>query len=153
VFVKTDCYVLRCVEEDCFPLPSNPRVRGSNPLGGVFCVVTISRVLIRYHFDYELARISQSKVLAMSKHDPSIRRPSQGFAAATWAASIPRPGGAVRTAAGANSCAAWQSCRRLARRAHASAYGCDPYSSSSSGGPREAGHAAGSDEAAPSPWY
>jgi hypothetical protein len=41
-------------------------------------------VLIRYHFDYELAQIWRSEVLEMSRHGPSGRRPCQGCGDTTW---------------------------------------------------------------------
>ena len=44
-----------------------------------------TRVLIRYHFDYELAQIWRSEALEMSRHGPSVRRPCQGFDGTTWA--------------------------------------------------------------------
>jgi hypothetical protein len=61
-------------------------------LGGREYITWVAQrsVLIRYHFDYESAQIWQAKVLEMSKHDPSVRRPCQGCDGTTWAGSIPR---------------------------------------------------------------
>src|SRR5262245_19253973 len=84
-------------------------------------------VLIRYHFDYESAQIWRSKVLEMSKHDPSVRRPCQGFDGTTWAGSVPRHVTPAQIEASASSCEAGRSCRRPETAPRASSYGYDPY--------------------------
>src|SRR6516162_2375742 len=86
-------------------------------------------VLIRYHSDYEVARIWWSKVRETSRHDLSVQRPFQGFGGATWAGSVPWHVVPDPAETCANSCAAVRSCRRPERRPRAAASGCDPYRS------------------------
>ena len=88
-------------------------------------------VLIRYHFDYEAARIWRSRVLETSRHDLSVQRPFQVFGGATWAGSVPWHVVPDQAEARANSCAAVRSCRKPARRPRAASSGGDPYSNSS----------------------
>src|SRR5262245_50570440 len=99
-----------------------------------------NRVLIRYYFDYERARIWRSEALETSRHDPSVQQPCQGCGATTWAGYIPRRVAAAQAKARANSCVAWQSCRKPARAPRAASCGADLYRSSSFCGPKEPGH-------------
>src|SRR5215468_6930455 len=98
---------------------------------------TCSWVLIRYYFDYEVARIWRSRVRETSRHDLSVQRPFPVFGGATWAGSVPWHVVLDQAKAHANSYAAVRSCRRPERRPRAAASGYDPYRSSHSCGPEE----------------
>src|SRR5215510_15668216 len=99
--------------------------------------------LIRYHFDYASAQIWRSAVREMSRHDPSVQRPSQVFEGTTWAGSIPRHVAPAQAEADANSCAAVRSYRTPETRPRAVSSGCDPYRNSSFCAPEVPRHDAG----------
>src|SRR2546423_5254716 len=100
-------------------------------------------VLIRYYFDYEVARIWRSGALETSRHDRSVQRPFQVFGGATWAGSVPRWVTPDQAEVHANSYAAGRSCRRPERAPRVASCGCDPYRSSCSCAPEAPKHDAG----------
>src|SRR4030095_16927094 len=114
----------------------------------VISCCSMTWVLIRYYFDYERARIWRSEALETSRHDPSIQQPCQGCGDTTWAGGIPRRVAAAQAKARANSCVAWQSCRKPERAPRAASCGSNLYRSSSFCGPKETGHDAGEGPAA-----
>src|SRR5262245_53920578 len=108
-----------------------------------FCQLFRILVLIRYHFDYEAARIWRSRVLETSRHDLSVQRPFQVCGGATWAGSVPRHVVPDQAKARANSCAAVRSCRKPERRPRAASSGSNPYRNSSFCEPEAPRHDAG----------
>src|SRR5262249_46146833 len=95
-----------------------------------FCSTPMKRVLIRYYFDYERARIWRSGALETSRHDQSVQQPCQEFGGATWAGSALRRVAPDQTEVRANSYAVGRSCRRPERAPRVASSGCDPYRSS-----------------------
>src|SRR5262245_36973429 len=114
---------------------------GSSLVAGL--ILTHVSVLIRYYFDYASAQIWLSAIREMSRHDPSVQRPSQVCEGTTLAGSIPRHMAPAQAEADANSCAAVRSCRTPETRPRAVSSGCDPYRNSSFCAPEVPKHDAG----------
>src|SRR5215470_4867441 len=105
-------YLWRAVDQDDNVLDILVQSRRNKQAAKKFFRKLLKGVLIRYHFDYESAQIWRSKVLEMSKQEPSVRRPCQGFDGTTWAGSVPRHVTPTQIEASASSCEAGRSCRR-----------------------------------------